>query len=171
MIAGVLIALGVLMILSCIPMFVYGEYVYAIILVLGILFLIWGLTMRGRKFMCNDEQFEAVGCAYEVKSGYEEIKDKIPSLTLKWDDVKSYSYKAGAMGGYIIVNTQDEKKYHIKIAYLIGGSSGYMDILEQFESKLGTTEKTARQKSKQNTWIAVVSIVAVLLVLLRYILR
>ena len=172
-IAGCLITMGSLFTLvSCIMMFTLDDFVFALFLVFSVPFLIWGLVAKGRKFMCNNEQFEAVGCAEEVKSGYEEIKVKIPQLTLRWDSVKSYSYQAGYGGGYVIVNTLDEKKYRIKIAYmsessLFSTTSGFKIILEQFESRFGTSKTVAEQKKKQNTWVAVAIILGILLLMLK----
>ena len=169
-IAGFLIAMGILIFLpSCILLFVYDELsvLFVTILLFSIPFLIWGFMIRGRKFMCNNEQFEAVGCVEEVQNGYEEIKVKIPLLTLRWDSIKSYSYKAGFAGGYIIVNTLDDKKYHIKIAYMKSASGGYLSILELFTSRFETTDTVTKQVKKQYKWGMVGSIIVFLLMILR----
>lgn len=172
-IAGCLIAMGALFTLgSCILVFTLDDFIFAFFLVFSVPFLIWGLMIKGRKFMCNNEQFEAVGCAEEVKSGHEENKIKIPLLTLSWDNVKSYSYQSGYGGGYIIVNTLDEKKYHIKIAYLtennlLSFNAGYQLILEQFESRFETTKTVTEQKKKQNIWV----IVGIIIIILFFILK
>ena len=174
-IAGFLIAMGILIFLpSCILLFVYDELLvlFVTILLFSIPFLIWGFVIKGRKFMCNNERFEAVGCVEEVQNGYEEIKVKIPMLTLRWDSIKSYSYKAGFAGGYIIVNTLDDKKYHIKAAYMIPTKSvtesgGYRAILEQFESRFETTNTVTEQVKKQHIWGIVAIIIAILLLILR----
>ncbi|MBO4307866.1 MAG: hypothetical protein J5848_06110 [Bacteroidales bacterium] len=174
-IAGYLIAMGIIFFLfTCIMVYLYDDFLFAIFLLFSIPFLIWGFVARGRKFMCNNEEFEVVGCAEEVKDGYDPIKVKTPLLTLRWDNVKSYTYMAGYAGGYIIVNTLDEKTYRIKVHYLnenniLSFKTGYQLILKQFESKFGTTKDVSEQKKKQNIWVIVASVFIILYFILKFI--
>ena len=169
-IAGFVIAMGIMFfLLSCMFAFMLDDFFLAFIwfLLFSVPFLIWGFVIKGRKFMCNNEQFEAVRCVEELKNEREEIKVKIPQLTLTWNSVKRYSFWAGYSGGYIIVNTLDDKKYRIKLAYLKNSKV----ILEQFESRFKTSEEVIEQKKKQNTWAIVGSVIVILYFVLKFILK
>ena len=147
--AGLIIAMGIFFFLIFfIFAFELKDFLFASIFILlfSVPFLIWGFVIKGRKFMCNNEQFEAVGCVEEVKNEKEDVKVKIPQLALSWSSVKRYSFWAGFSGGYIIVSTLDGKKYRINLAYL----KNTKVILEQFESRFKTSKEVIEQKKKQN---------------------